>query len=450
MNAEFQRNLWLEVTPRRVILLIVTLTLILLAGESTFGAGGLRRSAEMIYYGLVVIWGARQAASAVIGEMRERTWDMQRMSSLTPWAMTWGKLLGSTAYVWVGGLVCLLVLFATALQQAGPVVALSNLIYFVMLGLISQSVALFTSLLAARRRQTHSRLDVFLYQVLGLLAAWCAWSAWQLVLTDGDGESGHFNYEIIDWWGFEIHAAPFYLVSLFLFLGWALIGCYRLMRRELSMENTPLVWIGFLAFMAIYGGGLNSDLFGLVQDDSSLPLLHAFLIMAGLTYAAVLVEPKDQVLYRWLVEAFRTGRHKAMFRRLQAWMISYAAAFVAVLLLIVMFATGLDGLGQDRQDIGPLLAIFGLLTRDVGIFLLFPLLPGMKRGDYAAMVTLGLLYGVAPTLFGPFGGRALFLPIDPGLGILGPLIAWVEAVLVWFMVYTVAKKTVFETRAVST
>jgi hypothetical protein len=445
MNPEFQRNLWLEVTPRRVILLVVTLSLILLAGESTFG---LRRSAEVIFYGLVVIWGARQAASAVIGEMRERTWDMQRMSSLTPWAMTWGKLLGSTAYVWVGGMICLPVLFTTALQEAGLVAAISDLVYFVMLGLISQSVALFTSLLAARRRQTHSRLDVFLYQVLGLFAAWCAWSMWQLVLADGDGESGRFNYEIIDWWNLEFHAAPFYLVSVFLFLGWALIGCYRLMRRELSIENTPLVWMAFLVFMAIYGGGLNSDLFGLIPDDNSLPLLHAFLIMAGLTYAAVLVEPKDAVLYRWLVEAFRAGRYREMFRRLQAWMISYAAALGAVLFLVVMFSTGLDGLGHIRvQDVGPLLAIFGLLTRDVGIFLLFPLMPGMKRGDYAAMVTLGLLYGVAPVLFGPFGGRALFLPIEPSLGILGPLIAWVEAVLVWSMVYAVAKKTVFQTRA---
>jgi predicted hotdog family 3-hydroxylacyl-ACP dehydratase len=55
--------------------------------------------------------------------------------------------------------------------------AVAELSYFLMIGLMAQSVALFASLLAVRRRQTHSRLDVFLYQVSGLIAAWGVWSA---------------------------------------------------------------------------------------------------------------------------------------------------------------------------------------------------------------------------------------------------------------------------------
>ena len=122
--------------------------------------------------------------------------------------------------------------------------------------------------------------------------------------------------------------------------------------------------------------------------------------------------------------------------------------FWVALLLIVVVAVDLDGFpGRDWRGVGIVLAALGLFTRDIGIFLLFAVMPGAKRGDYAAGITLGVLYGIAPSLFSPFGGYALFYPISPDLGIIGPLVAWGEALGVWYAVYRIGKKNILDKRA---
>ena len=55
----------------------------------------------------VVLWGTRSAALSVVGEIRERTWDSQKLSSIGPSQMVWGKLFGATFANWFGGALCL-------------------------------------------------------------------------------------------------------------------------------------------------------------------------------------------------------------------------------------------------------------------------------------------------------------------------------------------------------
>src|SRR5215510_3127986 len=103
-TAELQRNLWLELTARRTVQMIVVIVLILLTANVTpFVRVG--DVAQYLFLGIVVLWGTRNAAQAVVGEIRERTWDFQRLSALTPFQMTVGKLFGATSYVWFGGLI---------------------------------------------------------------------------------------------------------------------------------------------------------------------------------------------------------------------------------------------------------------------------------------------------------------------------------------------------------
>jgi pimeloyl-ACP methyl ester carboxylesterase len=54
---------------------------------------------------LTILWGTRLAANSILDEMADKTWDWQRLSILSPWTMTWGKLFGATAFAWYGGLV---------------------------------------------------------------------------------------------------------------------------------------------------------------------------------------------------------------------------------------------------------------------------------------------------------------------------------------------------------
>jgi hypothetical protein len=451
MNPEFQRNLWLEYSNRRAVFMAITLGLIFLLGNSTFGSIALRTSAEYAFYVIVVIWGARNAAQAVVGEIRDRTWDGQRLSSLSPFAMTWGKLLGATSFAWLGGALCLLVLSWTAYADNGAGAAVAELCYFLMIGLMAQSVALFASLLAVRRRQTHSRLDVFFYQIAGLIAAWGVWWAWRIVSSGGYFD-GAVSVDEMRWWGRSVDAPLFYLLSLMIFLFWAFIGCLRLMRLELSMQNTPAIWSVFVAFMAFYFAGQEGPeefaVFGLEVSAAILPLLLACLTIAALSYIAALAEPKDLVLYRWIAKTVGAGQFHALWSRLQAWMVAYVATlFLGIVLAFVLVTNPPALLGYEFFHASSVLSALGLLTRDMAVILFFSLLPGAKRGEFPAIIALVILYNIAPQLLSATGARILFYPLGSDLGLIGPLIAWGEAALMWFILYRVAGKTVLPRKA---
>jgi hypothetical protein len=433
MNPELRRNFWLELTQRRMTQMVVVLGLILLTVNVTpIGAIG-DRAFEFLFYAIVVLWGTRNAAQAVVGEIRERTWDFQRLSALTPFEMTLGKLLGATSYVWFGGLICLAVIVATEFQQ-DPSQALSQLFYLPAVGLLSQALALFASLVAIRRRQTRTQFNVFQYQAAGLLAAY--------LVTRGLG--GPRVREVV-WWGWTIDGDEFHLASLAVFLAWALVGCYRLMRVELQVQTYPTVWLAFILFMAAYMAGL--DLLPVVarsvlpNDPLSIRVILPVATLAFFTYVAVLFEPKDRVLYRWLSDMLAKGRTVAALSRLQCWMVAYAAAIISGAAVVLL---GFGGISAVALLAAPMiLAGLGFLTRDLGVFLFFGLAPGQKRGDMPAVITLAILYLLLPRLLGagavPEPSSFFFYPL-PLAGWVGALFAWAEAAVIWALVLVIRGK----------
>jgi len=110
VNPELQRNLWLEFSLHRLVVMPCVLALLFLCaalGTQPNSDVGVTTTGLLLFIGLAGFWGARRAADAVTEEFRGKTWDGQRMSALGPWAMTWGKLVGSTSYAWYGALMCL-------------------------------------------------------------------------------------------------------------------------------------------------------------------------------------------------------------------------------------------------------------------------------------------------------------------------------------------------------
>jgi hypothetical protein len=439
MNPELQRNLWLELTPRRVIMMAAVLGLVFLAFSLASGRSGLSTAAEYAFYGIVIVWGSRDAAQAVVGEIRDRTWDGQRLSALGAFQMTWGKLLGSTAYIWFGGVICLAALIAVAFVDHGPLQAFTDFCYFLSMGLMAHAVAFFASMIAVRRRQMHSRFDIFFYQLAGIVAAWWVWWVWQTAAPGGAmAPTQAVQIDHIGWWGFVFGARPFYLTSMVIFLLWAFVGCYRLMRTELMLHNGPSVWTGFVAFMAIYVAGFDSWLIpqpGTPTTEAiAMRLLVGAVTCALLTYLAVLFEPKDRVLYRWFGDALKGFRLGAIGSRLQAWMVAY----IATVILAVAFILRMNMVGgplEHSEQLVPLVtAALGFLTRDIFVFLAFALMPGQRRGDLAAVVVLIVLYGVAPWLAQSLGAAAnaaaFFYPAPTTQPWFGPAIAWGEALIV--------------------
>jgi hypothetical protein len=435
MNPEFRRNVWLELTPRRAIFMLVVLALIFFATTVSGGSSVKAASAAtVLYYFIVVFWGSRNAALSVVGEIRDRTWDSQRLSSIDAATMTWGKLFGSTIYNWFGGAVCLVVLLSSEFVHTGPVTTLISLVYFIAIGVISQAAALLASLIAVRRRQAHSRLGAFVFQIAGVVAGIWVYAIWSAADPAGSIFAGKRATDFIVWWSHAFDARPFLLVSLAMFAAWTLVACYRTMRLELKMQNGPFVWLGFLLFIGLYAAGFDAWLSKGVDaaqlDGVSLRLALAGFVFGVLTYVMVLLEPKDRVFFRWLGNRIGSGHLGTAFLNLQAWMMSYKATVLVGAILAVRLVVNEGHFGADAAVI---VAILGFLTRDVAIFVLFQSLPGRRRGDFAAIVALIALHGLIPVILNGLdltGAMVLFrpTPVDPVW--LAPAIAWGEGLVV--------------------
>lgn len=430
MGPEFRRNLWLELTPRRIVFMVGILALVFFAAAVSGPSYTPYSAAETIYYLIVVIWGARNAGLSVVGEIRDHTWDLQRLSSISASDMTWGKLFGSTIYNWFGGAICLGVMLVYGFAHGTPAAAILDLIYYVIVGLVAQASALLASLVAIRRRSAHSRLDVFLYQFAGIVAALAVFYLWQAADPESALLFGKKSTDFIPWWGVVVSARPFLLISLALFTAWIFTGCYREMRRELKMRNGPLVWLGFLVFIGFYVAGFDAWL----PHDANLPqwstvalrLALASTAYGTLTYVMVLLEPKDRVLYRWYGSQIASGAVGRAVSSLQAWIMSYAATVIVALALIWwLFAEG-AGAGY------PALAVAGLgfLTRDVAIFVFFA--ATRRRGDFAAIVSLVALYVLIPAILDGIGLKTVlpfFYPTPSNPIWMGPAVVWGEAIV---------------------
>jgi hypothetical protein len=432
MNPEFQRNVWLELTPRRLGLMIVLLGLAFFAAAVSSGSdsqlGSVPETARWLYYAIVVVWGTRNAALAMVGEIRDRTWDMQRLSAIEPGAMTWGKLFGATVYNWFGGAICLAVLLGETAIHQGPAATLIDLVYYLAVGVIAQAAALLASLVAVRRRPSHSRFDVFVYQVVGLAAGMAVYTVWSA--ADPAGLLHKMATDFVVWWGRTYDTRLFLLVSLAIFTAWTLVGCYREMRVELKMKNGTLVWLAFLIFVGVYVAGfdawLATDKAMLGWDAGSRRLALAATSFALLTYMMVVLEPKDRVHYRWLGSQLAAGRIGAAWNGLQAWMMAYAATLLCGAVLLAL----LHQHGPDDPNAPALVAAgLGFLTRDVWIFVLMRALPGRRRSDLAALAVLLALYVFAPAILNGLGLKSLlfvFYPQETQPPLLGPAVAWAE------------------------
>ncbi len=442
MNPELHRNLWLEFTPRRLVLMALVLGVTL--GVTALAAAPQERLQNMAalgfgLYGLIVmLWGARNAANALAGEVRDRTWDMQRLSAIDPWSMTWGKLLGSTAYTWFGGLLALTPFVIVSLNEPdrhGPVF----LGLCLALGAGAQALALLLCLAAARRRPQAGRFDVLIY---ALIAFGAASSILQPAQALREWPADGAALQAIVWMGSEYPFIAFYAASALLWTGVAVFGCWRLMRRELMMPHDITGPLIVLAVIALYG-------MGFVRQEQDQPLVHylanacgAGAIATGLfTAACTLAEPKDPVALRWISAAWRRGVRSAALARAPGFTIGFMITLILGLLAAGLSVQGPTPLtiGENATPVWPLiLSALGFLARDIIIFVFFHAAPRQRRGDFASLVLLALLYGAGAVLtsLAPLEGlRGMFVPtpeaaagsITPGGPPIMFLAPWLQA-----------------------
>ena len=106
INPEIRRNIWLEFSLHRAIAMPLVLGVVFYIASQTFSGippyRNLASASGLVFFLLVKVWGGHKAAESVIDEVNDNTWDFQKLSALSPWSLTFGKLFGSTIYclVW--------------------------------------------------------------------------------------------------------------------------------------------------------------------------------------------------------------------------------------------------------------------------------------------------------------------------------------------------------------
>ena len=379
----------------------------------------------VLYWFFAVLWGTRSAALSVVAEIRERTWDGQKLSAIGPGRDDVGQAAGRDQRQLVRRPAVLVVYSCAPVWQGhGRLVRRWSMAPSLStLGLFAQTVALLSSLVLIRRNTGNWRMDTFLCQLAGIGAAFAYYSLWSSAAAFE--ESGQ---QVLNWWGRDFNLTTFHLVSLLVFLGWALVGCWRAMRAELRFANGPWVWLAYLAFLAFYNAGFESWIRQHLPPDAAVPppmvarLALASLALMASTYSMVFLEPKDPVRLRWLGEQLRAGRIYKTVLSLDAWMLSYAATLAMGTALAAAWAvSGGPVLG--------VIAMLGFLTRDVAIFVLMTRLGGNGKSDFVALAILAALYLVLPMILHGLGLDALDFALLPGLKTssgLGAVMAWAQ------------------------
>ncbi|MGR8930701.1 MAG: hypothetical protein ACU836_08680 [Gammaproteobacteria bacterium] len=383
INPEFQRQLYLECSQSQLTGVPLALGALFTLGYFIDGhqLGSITAKAALtLFLFITLLWGARKTLNSIVEEYRDRTWDIQRLSALGPWEMTWGKLLGSTIIVWYAGIICLLTYSAASVSS-------SNLglfwFYGIVTGLLLQSSSLLLGLLAVHRGQNKGDSSFLITVVVFfLLAPW---------LMDTAGYSGELS--ISHWYSIRLDSTSVRQIELLAGLFWCMVGCYRMMAQALGLRTLPWVWLSFLAFLVVFLGGFLS---GSSYSFSFIILL----VCSVLTYVGVLFERNDAIRIKHFVSYFLQRNWRRAGEEIPIWWLSLLATIPPAASL----AFSNDPIQQlsTRFHFYPL-AIVLILLRDCAIYLFF--LYGKKPQKALNMTLLAgvFLYGILPGLFSFFG-----------------------------------------------
>lgn len=393
MNAELRRNLWLELTLHRLLALPVGLLLIFMLVHviSEEGWRGSLAVTAATLFAAFALWGGVHAGDSVMGEVRGRTWDGQRMSAIEPWTMTWGKLAGSPAFAWYGGAICLVVylLFSPAPDS------LRTAIFLLAGALLLDAIAMIGSITASRKAVVRSSSTGW---VLGI--ALLVVGPWMSVLGSGDAD--------VAWWGREWRRIDFLLASTVLFAAWAVFGAYRLMCQELRVRTVPWAWPAFLVFTAAFIAG-----FGIRRSDTPGQQLTVLLI-AGLIvslvalYPMLLTETGGAMALRRILMRGKAREWRRLLQETPLWMVTLALALVFCALTVPLAGGGRSASNDLLQTavLAPV-PLFLLAARDAALCMFFASARQPRRAEAATLFYLLLLYWLVPMLLRTAGMQGL-------------------------------------------
>ena len=392
MNAELRRNLWLELTLHRLVALPVGLVLVfmLVYAIANEDPGGSIAATAGALFAALALWGGVHAGDAVMGEVRGRTWDGQRMSAIEPWAMTWGKLVGAPAFTWLGGAMCLAV-FLVFSPRAGSI----RMALFMLAGaVLLQGVALIGSVIASRKAVVRSSSTAW---VLGLALVFVG--PWMSVLGSGESDIG--------WWGRDWERIDFLLASTAMFAAWAVFGAHRLMCQELRVRTAPWAWLAFLLFAGAYIAGLGIRPNDTASQQRTVFLIAGLIVSLAALYPMLLSEPGGPMAVRRLLLRVSKSEWRRFLEETPLWPVTLALALVFCVLTFLLAGGRADSNELLRAAVLAPVPLFLLAARDAALCLFFTFARQPRRAEAAALFYLVLLYWLVPMLLNSAGAKGI-------------------------------------------
>lgn len=361
-TPEFHRNLWLKISPFRLVaapvfLVICSMICLNLLPDGSETKGGIEKTvaamlfekdyamqlllsgAKWFYFIVVCVWGTYEAAVALQEEVRSNTWDFQRMSSISPFQLAAGKLAGATSYAWYVGLLTLIPFYyaytqvtgagnySSALNPRGDSWADANdgyvIFYMIMAGLAGQAVAFLVSFIDMTsfagkmgKKRIPRGSGSFL---LGMVVAWTVFTLGQEVAPKLASYSSPFAAtRTVTWYETKYASPEFVTWTMLFFLGWALLGSYRIARSELMHRTYPVAWIAFVASLLMYLRGFASPGNAFYYTH----LMALFVVALVLAYAVMLFEASDGRKYARFFNSLREGNFRRAFEDTHKWVVT--------------------------------------------------------------------------------------------------------------------------------
>lgn len=422
MNPELLRNIWLEWTPvKRIAAPIAIIMIAIIANALPHQEPGVNWQAiqglGLAVFGLFAIWGAARASDGITSEIAAGTWDWQRLAPHRPIDLLVGKLFGTPIFEWYGAAFGLVMFVVGQAAVRPPLYVLQNAVILVVYTLLLHAIALLFSFSIAGKfrgvrrpgrlggRQGAIAAIILFVLNVGPVAGFL-WAG---------AERSTEPPTIIPWW-LPLPARDFVLLTGILFLAWAVIGLYRMIRAELQEPVTPWPWLAFLVFTVAYLYPLAQKFLvdGLGSQPAALAAMGV-IVFGGWVWPMLVAERKDIVWLRSITAAYQRGDTANVLTLTPLWTVTYAGYMACVCLLGASLVGGTPP--ADARQLALLALVFGIfMLRDVGIVMGIHLSIGPRRPDLVVIFMGVMLYGLLPgmlALLGDYGIMLLhlFLPV---------------------------------------
>ncbi|OGQ53211.1 MAG: hypothetical protein A3J24_02305 [Deltaproteobacteria bacterium RIFCSPLOWO2_02_FULL_53_8] len=418
LNPEFRRNVWQEITTHRLVAMPLFLgaVMFLFYLLTDNNAMAVNSASFFLFVVITMIWGARMAYISVVSEVQGLTWDSQRTSSLGPWTITWGKLLGANTYTWYGAAFTLLIYFITidtpAFQSPYRVIILA-----ILSGLWAQAIGMLSSLSVVIRKETSQRSGS---GYIGIIIAVFILITGMIPLRGAMSNKAFY----IHWYSMTFDVLNFSIYTVAICLFWTVYGIYVIMKTELQIKTTFLPWMAFVAFVIYYSAGFAFDIAPKGVSAYQTAVALSFSIAVFLTFIMLFVQRKDPVGFRAVLRAAREKRWQAFIYLLPNWAATIpVCAFFAVWAQVIL----------DIDSHYTFLTILLFFMRDAGIILFLNLGKNVRFADVTAVIYLIIFYAVIPGIFYAIEMQELTFLFHPGVHAAGLAAAALQAALVFIM-----------------